>query len=518
MARYKPYNYQQGEFIPIQFEKQILPDSFEHALNYIIDNVMDVKAFVERIKNDDTGAPAYDPKIMLKIIFYAYSKGIMHSRKIERACQENVMFMALSANTRPHFTTIANFIATMSDGVEPMFLAILMYCDKLGLIGKEMFAIDGCKISSNASKEWSGTKEDFERKRDKYKEAISFLVKKHQEEDEKKEIPEERKKEAAAKEGFEEKIKKIEDWLSTHDDKIGKQGQAKKSHVIDNESAKMTTSHGVVQGYNGVAAVDSKKQIIVVAEAFGDGSEQDALKPMVDHLDEVGKKLGKDNLLKDATLTADSGYHTEDNMKMLSDNGIDAYVPDNQFRKRDPRYSDAGKYKEDVEKKDWKYYSPHEFKLDEATGKLICPAGKYLYVKNRNFMTQTGHYGTVYMAKVTDCRVCPLRLQCLQKPTTKARQVCKFEGRDLTKKKRTYCDWMKERIDSVSGRFIYSHRMGIVEPVFANIRHMLGLDRFTLRGEKKVNAQWKMYAMVHNIFKIYRYDWKGPEPLPVGAG
>ncbi len=71
MARYKPYHYQQGEFIPIQFEKQILPESFEHALNYIVDNIMDVSAFVERIKNDDTGASAYDPKILLKIIFYA---------------------------------------------------------------------------------------------------------------------------------------------------------------------------------------------------------------------------------------------------------------------------------------------------------------------------------------------------------------------------------------------------------------------------------------------------------------
>ena len=84
---------------------------------------------------------------------------------------------------------------------------------------------------------------------------------------------------------------------------------------------------------------------------------------------------------------------------------------------------------------------------------------------------------------------------------------CKFEGRDLSQKKRTASDWMIERIDSVSGRFIYSHPMGIVEPVFANIRHMLGLDRFTLRIKVKVSAQWKMYAMVHNLFKIYRYGW-----------
>ena len=69
---------------------------------------MDVSAFDGRIKNGETGAPAYDPKILLKIVFYAYARGILSSREIERACQENVMFMALSANTRPHFTTIAD--------------------------------------------------------------------------------------------------------------------------------------------------------------------------------------------------------------------------------------------------------------------------------------------------------------------------------------------------------------------------------------------------------------------------
>ena len=67
---------------------------------------------------------------------------------------------------------------------------------------------------------------------------------------------------------------------------------------------------------------------------------------------------------------------------------------------------------------------------------------------------------------------------------------------------------MRERIDSVRGRFLYSRRMGIEEPVFANICARLGLNRFTLRGKIKVDAQWKMYAMVHNLFKIYRYGWE----------
>ncbi len=293
MARYKHYSYEQGQFIPVQFERQILPETFEYALDYIVDEIMDVSIFEGRIKNDEMGAPAYDPRILLKIVFYAYARGIITSRDIERACQENVMFMALSANTKPHFTKIAEFISTMSDGIEPLFLDVLMYCDQLGLIGKEMFAIDGCKISSNASKEWSGTKEDFEKKKQKYEAAISYLVKKHREEDEKKTMTSsDREKETKAKEGLETKVKKIREWLEMNDDKKGVSGKAKKSHLVDNESAKMTSSHGVVQGYNGVAG-------------------------------------------KEAKVMADSGFHSGENMEMLKDKKIDAYVTEISRRRKD---------------------------------------------------------------------------------------------------------------------------------------------------------------------------------------
>jgi hypothetical protein len=66
---------------------------------------------------------------------------------------------------------------------------------------------------------------------------------------------------------------------------------------------------------------------------------------------------------------------------------------------------------------------------------------------------------------------------------------------------------MIQKIDSALGRFIYSRRMGMIEPVFGNIRHALGLDRFTLRGKEKVNIQWKLYTTVHNLLKIFRYGW-----------
>ncbi len=84
MARYKPYSYAQGKFIPIHFADQILPGTFEYTLNHLIDHEPDLSLFHDKFKNDETGAPAYDPRILLKIVLFAYSRGIVSSRRIAR--------------------------------------------------------------------------------------------------------------------------------------------------------------------------------------------------------------------------------------------------------------------------------------------------------------------------------------------------------------------------------------------------------------------------------------------------
>lgn len=167
MARYKHYDYTQMKMLPISFDRQILPGTFEHTLSYLIDEKIDLSVFEARYKNDDGGAPAYDPAILLKIILFAYSKGIIYSRRIEQLCRENVVCMALSADTVPHFTTIAAFVSSLSTEITEIFRNILLVCGEAGLIGKEMFAIDGVKLPSNAPKEWSGTKADLKKKAQK---------------------------------------------------------------------------------------------------------------------------------------------------------------------------------------------------------------------------------------------------------------------------------------------------------------------------------------------------------------
>ena len=213
MARYKPYNYSQGKFLSVFFDKQILPGTFEYTLNYLIDEEIDLSIFDWRYNNDETGAPAYDPAILLKIILYAYSRGITSSREIARCCEENILFMALSADTRPHFTTIAKFISSLDQEILRLFLEVLMVCDSLGLIGKEMFAIDGCKMPSNASKEWSGTKEELQHKKEKMEKAIRQIIHRHQEMDASSTDVDKREQEEQYKETLKKKVRKIHDWL-----------------------------------------------------------------------------------------------------------------------------------------------------------------------------------------------------------------------------------------------------------------------------------------------------------------
>jgi DDE family transposase len=209
-----------------------------------------------------------------------------------------------------------------------------------------------------------------------------------------------------------------------------------------------------------------------------------------------------DAIYEELVITADSGFHSEKNMEKVFSDGITAFIADNKFRKRDVRFSNSGRYKKKVV--NWKpdkgkhYFTAADFVFNELTGKLICPAGFSMWMKCKNF--QTGKYkGVSYMGHIKNCKNCSLRTKCIRNKNTKARQVTKLEGKE------SFTAKMIRRFDTSEGRSIYNKRMGTVEPVFGHLRGTLHLDQFTLRSKKKVNNQWLLYCIVHNIGKIQRY-------------
>ena len=100
MARYKRID--TGlKLLPVDLSRQLLPGTFEHALSHLLDHELDLRTLEERFRNDEAGAPAYAPSVLLKVILFACSRGMVNSRDIEQACRENVVFMALSGDGAP---------------------------------------------------------------------------------------------------------------------------------------------------------------------------------------------------------------------------------------------------------------------------------------------------------------------------------------------------------------------------------------------------------------------------------
>jgi hypothetical protein len=208
-------------------------------------------------------------------------------------------------------------------------------------------------------------------------------------------------------------------------------------------------------------------------------------------------------------------------MTELEATGADAYVADRDYRRREPEFTGASRHKqrdkkeralrrrrerETRENTKPGLFTVKDFLYDERNGRCVCPAGHKLYNAGKN-MLFNGYRVTRFKAPLTACRECHLRSQCLRHPDrTIQRQLTIIKHQEgPPPKRRSKCNEaakrMRWKFDTPLGREIYSRRMGTVEPVFANIQNK-GMRRFTLRGQKKVSAQWQLFTMVHNIEKV----------------
>ncbi len=508
MAKYKPYDYSQSVMIPLALEEPLVPGTLEYAIHHIIEHRFDISCFNNRFSNDEVGRRAINPKILLKIVLLAYSRGIISSRPIERACHENIMFMALACRQTPDHSTIAAFISSMEKEIGEIFTQVLLVCEEEGLLGGTHFSLDGLKLPSNAAKEWSGTHSDLKKKQTAIEKKVAEVIKEHRKLDrrQRKSSDTEREQRNKRIKRLENKAKCIEKFLSEQSPKIGARGKEIQSNITDNESAKMATSHGVIQGYNANAMVDESHQVIVQADAFGCGDDNKLMRPMLEGVKKNFKAIGTGNdVLNKLTLSADTGYYSIENLEACSNENLNAYIPDPNFRKRDPRFSDARRYRRPTDKNSLKrkkrWFTVDDFKFDDKTQKLICPAGHKLYKSGTNMITSKGYIASGYKGKKTACGSCTIRKKCLRNESSPHRQVQIIHGY----RQGSLLDEMKQKIDTIKGRATYSKRMGIVEPVFGNIRSQKRMDRFTLRGKLKVRIQWLLYCIVHNLEKASNY-------------
>ena len=372
------------------------------------------------------------------------------------------------------------------------------------------------KLPSDASKRRNGTRADFERQATKLEATAHAILQRHRAADSQAIEPPLDEKPERRVERLDRDAAELRGWLARNpEDRRGPKGTLRQSNRTDNESARMATSKGVIQGYTGAAAVDARHQIVVEAQAHGTGSEQEILLPVVEALHAHAL------LTTDSLDTADAGYHSEADLRALEQQHIEALNADAELRKRDERFATQGRHrakKNPLHDKsrsgpsELRQYQPADFTCDPEARMCVCPAGKSLYRKGRNLVIGQ-QVGDMFRGANRDCFPCTHRARCLRHPErTLARQVVFFHdrvaqpplGRHASPE--TATQRMKARIDLAENRDRYAARFGVVEPVFGNLCHKKGLRRFTLRGQVKVDGQWKLFCLVHNVEKLAKPD------------
>jgi hypothetical protein len=371
-----------------------------------------------------------------------------------------------------------------------------------GMRTMRVFAIDGCKLPSNAAKEWSGTLEEPGKKRKELEALMEKIIAQHIQLD--KEPAEEKGLSGAAfsyvydkeyqekhLERIEKKLGYIDEFLGRAEERNGSGGEEVKSNITDNESAKIKGSHGYIQGYNGIAAADSKSQVLVAAEAFGSGSGNEHFPAMMEAPGEtMGALTGKEEALKGVIVEGDTGYFSEENLREAKERKIEALIPDQQFRKRDASFEGrpfhGGK----------KRFTAEDFEYEAEENKYRCPEKKDLLYKGHVKLNRNS--GEKYQARRGDCKDCPLRERCAAGRGGNSPRTLFIADK---RKEENLCGQMREKIDQVKYRVLYGRRMQIIEPCFADITYNKKMNRFTLRTKIKVNTQWLLYCIVHNIGK-----------------
>lgn len=466
MKIFKQYDQKQTYLLPPSLEDFVGSKHPARIINDVVDSI-DISSVTK--KYNGGGSTAYHPAMMLKVLIYAYSRGMYSSRKIESALESDTAFMYLSGMQKPNFRTICLFRSQHAETISQIFIEVVRLCASLGMVGLGHIAFDGTKLKANASVRQTREKESLEKEMVKVKEEIDKLLKRAEEVDESEDnlygednngsgIPDEIK-------DREYRLKKLEEAKKQLEEE-----RLNKINITDTDAHLMKDSKRVIQpGYNGQIGVDSKEQIIVAADVTQEATDHNQLEPMVEQAEQNLGELPEQ-------ISADAGYSSYDNLEYMEEKEVDGYIPDNKLESLDK--------KEECDKK----YDKSNFIYDEEADQYICPEGKPLVFHSK--IEKKGREVTVYRG--TDCERCPVRRKCTK---AQARTITR-DGREPLQEE------MREKLRSEEGKKIYQMRSYTVEPVFGNMKWNKRRLIMSMRGKRKVKGEFVLMCLAHNVGKI----------------
>jgi len=442
---FRPYDPDQEYLLPPALRDWLPSD---HLVFYVMDLVgeLDLSEIYQSYDGSKGGKPPYNPRMMTTLLFYAYCVGTFSSRKIEKACYEQVPFRVLTAEQQPDHDTIASFRRRHLNALSALFVQVLRLCQKAGLVQLGHVSLDGTKVKANASKHKAMSYARMEKTAKELQEEVERLFSEAQETDEQEdglygkgkrgdELPEElrfresrlakireamKALEAEAKERAEQERKARKEQEETLEGKKRKgkkpgdpsdkpEGKAQRNFTDpDSRIMKDGASKSFEQCYNCQAAAD-ESQVIVATGVTQQANDKQQVKPMVEAI-----KANLEGRVP-VKMSQDNGYYSDKNVACLEQEQIDAYIAVGRQKHGDPPMATRGR----------------------------IPASA----------------------------------------TTKQRM-----GRKLRTQK---------------GQGIYKKRKQIIEPVFGQIKEARGFRRFHLRGLQAVTGEWNLVCLTHNILKLF---------------
>jgi len=459
---FRPYDQKQDFFVTVS-KSSFLEENHPAAIIDFVVERLDLTELYEQYS--DEGNPPYHPKMMLKVLFYAYYVGIMSSRTIWDCVINRADFMYLAAGQVPNFRTINAFRLRHIERLGGLFAQIVLLCTELGMIGFEHLAIDGQKIQANAnfkrSKNLKGLKKEYE----KVKKGIEKLLSKEVNEY----FSEESKEKRLGR--LSEKLEELEEFQKELE-ALG--DEEKRLNMSDADAPVMRHKDGTSKpSYTHQSATDEKYGVVTAVQTTQANDSPDDLLKMVDASNE---NTGGEH----ESVSADCGFCDYDVLEQVEEQRSEEfYVPDRMYETS----------KKDASEKN--RYGLEEFGKDEE-GNYVCPAGdamKYVgIVKNVQGNEMQRYIGT-------GCGECPLKEKC-----TKAKQRSLYI--DL---REGYRETMREKLNSDKGREIYMKRQGLVEPLHGDDQKNKGWKQHHLRGFEKARGEFILVRIATNLAKIIKY-------------
>ena len=516
---FKKYQQDQISLLPESLEELISSSHLVRVVNETMER-MDLQPLIDSYKGG--GTSSYHPKMMMKILVYAYTEKIYSSRRIAKALRENINFMWLSGKSRPDFRTINNFRSSRLKGlIDTVFSSTLEILLEAKLIKLEDYFNDGTKIEADANKYSYVWKKTVERNKSKLqfkiKEILNQIDKAN--EDEQKEykdrdLEETGEESTISSEKIKEKVEEINRKLKEiSDGKKIKETQSLKSKLEKDYLLKLQKyeEHEKNLGGRNSYSKTDKDATFMKLKSNGFGNKE--LKPcyniqmgtegqyivgysvhqnasdttaMISHLEKLKGMLKKFTEKREKKLPlniiADAGYGSEENYEYLESEGINGYVKYNMY--------DIEKTKKYAEK----IFRTENLQYDKEKDEFICPAEKRLtYIKTVDTTTANGYQTQRRMYQSENCTGCKMKFQCHKSEGNRIIQI--------SHKLNEYRSKARELLNTETGYHYKKKRNIEIESVFGDIKHNREFKRFKLRGKEKVNIETGIISIAHNMIK-----------------